>query len=119
VKEGEFRHLLSEKLENAKPGYGVYSPKDIISSEYSIVLALLAKPTKGKIATDLPFFSKVTLRLAVMQLESMGFKVFVDAIPLQSAVPTKVAPEKPRRRGRSPSAASPIPAGSSKIKGAP
>jgi uncharacterized protein (TIGR04141 family) len=80
----EFRQLLAERLEQAKVGYGQYSPPEVDPQKYDIVLALITTPgAKGNVVKKLPFFSKVTLRLTVTRLESMGFKVFVDPIVTQ------------------------------------
>lgn len=112
VKEGKFRQALKENLEEAKPGYGLYSPDRISATDYEIVLALIAKPGARSVAEDLPFFSKVTLRLAVRQLLAMNFKVFVDTIPIQTVVPTGIPPKgrakRPRRKVTAPSAGSPV-----------
>jgi uncharacterized protein (TIGR04141 family) len=103
VKQGEFRELFRKALEEALPGYGIYSPANAISSEYAIVLGLIAKPSQRKVAEELPFFSKVTLRLAVKQLTSMNFDVYVDRIPIAATVPTgiPVGEAKMPRRSRS------------------
>lgn len=85
VMEPEFRKRLRTLLGEAKPGYGRYVTEKGTSREYPIVLALIAKPGLGNIAKELPFFSQVTLRLAVKQLRSMGFEVFLDRIPMKTA----------------------------------
>jgi uncharacterized protein (TIGR04141 family) len=93
----EFRVLLAELLEESKSGYGQFSPADVDPSKYEVVLALITTPgAKGNVVKKLPFFSKVTLRLAVTRLESMGFKVFVDPIVTQfkTTGPAKKAPKK-------------------------
>ena len=95
VTEPEFRRLFKIKLEKARKGFGKFSPEEVNPRDYGIVLALIMTPTAGlDVAKELPFFSKVTLRLAVKRLESMGFDVFVDAIP------TGLSPDetKPKRR---------------------
>jgi uncharacterized protein (TIGR04141 family) len=93
----EFRALLAERLEESMAGYGQYSPAEVDPRKYGVVLALITTPgTKGNLLKKLPFFSKVTLRLAVTRLESMGFKVFVDPIVTQfkSAAPVKKVAKK-------------------------
>jgi uncharacterized protein (TIGR04141 family) len=90
VTEPEFRKLLEQELESARTGFGQFSPENVKASDYSVVLALITSPTAtGNVAEQLPFFSKVTLRLAVKRLTSMGFDVFVDGIKTQMAPATK------------------------------
>lgn len=98
VKEEKFRQALRRALEKVKPGYGIYSPDEIRARDYRIVLGMIAKPGTGNIAEGLPFFSKVTLRLAVMQLTSMNFEVFVDTIPIKDVVPTGIPPKNAKAR---------------------
>lgn len=87
--EPEFRAKFSQKLEAAKPGFGAHSPENAVVGEYEVVLAMITTPSaRGNVAEELPFFSKVVLRLAVRQLTAMGFKVSVDAIPTKVVVPT-------------------------------
>jgi uncharacterized protein (TIGR04141 family) len=102
VMEPEFRRLFREELEIAHPGFGRFSPQKVDPHEYRVVLALITTPTaKGKVAEKLPFFSKVMLRLAVKRLQSMGFEVFIDAIPTQLGLTgLPVAPVKGRRKTR-------------------
>jgi uncharacterized protein (TIGR04141 family) len=81
VTEPEFRKQLRETLESAQSGFGSFSPEQVDPRQYGVVLALITSPTAtGNVAEKLPFFSKVTLRLAVKRLTSMGFEVYVDCI---------------------------------------
>jgi uncharacterized protein (TIGR04141 family) len=85
VTEPEFRKQLRQTLESARTGFGRFSPAQVNASDYGVVLAMITSPTaSGDVAEKLPFFSKVTLRLAVKRLTSMGFKVFVDQIRTDS-----------------------------------
>lgn len=99
VMEPEFRRLFRDELELARPGFGRFSPQKVDPHEYRVVLALITTPTAtGKVAEKLPFFSQVMLRLAVRRLESMGFEVFVDAIPTQVGLTGLPAPPGKRKR---------------------
>jgi uncharacterized protein (TIGR04141 family) len=99
VTEPEFRKLLEQELESARAGFGRFSPEHVKSSDYSVVLALITSPTAtGNVAEKLPFFSKVTLRLAVKHLTSMGFEVFVDGIKTQMASAAKKEPVTSRKQ---------------------
>jgi uncharacterized protein (TIGR04141 family) len=118
----EFREGFKERLEEAKPGYGEYSPPEGVSSaDYSIVLALIATPaaSRGSVAKKLPFFSKVMLRAAVRRLEAMGFTVYLDAIstvakrklPAPAPAPTKTRKAKAPAGGSTAKASGRKPAG--------
>jgi uncharacterized protein (TIGR04141 family) len=98
VKEGRFRSAFCDNLEKTKAGYGAYSPDKVSARDYEIVLALIAKPGARSVAEDLPFFSKVTLRLAVRQLQAMNFRVSIDTIPIQTVLPTGMPPQKGRAK---------------------
>ena len=90
VTETEFRKQLRETLESAQSGFGRFSPGQVDPRQYGVVLALITSPTAtGNVAEKLPFFSKVTLRLAVKRLTSMGFEVYVDGIRTEMGPPTK------------------------------
>jgi uncharacterized protein (TIGR04141 family) len=78
----DFSQQICEKLESAPPEFASQFSGDFDPREWSIVLALITKEqTAGHPARRLPFFSKVTLRLAVQHLRRMGFTVYVDEIP--------------------------------------
>jgi len=99
VTEPEFRRLFRAELDGARRGFGRFSPNKVDPHEYKVVLALITTPTaSGKVAEKLPFFSKVMLRLAVRRLQSMGFEVFVDAIPTQVGLTGLPAPSAKRKR---------------------
>jgi len=53
----------------------------------------MTKPGTGYPARELPFFSKLSLPLAVRRLEAMGYSVYADEIPIPP--PT---PQAPRTR---------------------
>lgn len=92
----EFREKLEGLLESAQAGFGKYAPEDLTGQDFKVVLAMIAGTARTSGARNLPFFSKVMLRLAVRRLESMGYEVFVDEIPVQAKVPTGL-PVKPAR----------------------
>lgn len=102
VMEPEFRRLFRDELELASPGFGRFSPQRVDPREYRVVLALITTPAAtGEVAKKLPFFSKVMLRLAVRRLQSMGFEVFVDAIPTQVGLTgLPAAPAKRKRKAK-------------------
>jgi uncharacterized protein (TIGR04141 family) len=86
----EFRSLLAAELEGAKAGYGQYASSEVDAHKSEVVLALITTPgSKGDVLKKLPFFSKVTLKLIVTRLESMGLTVFVDPIVTQTGVSTR------------------------------
>jgi uncharacterized protein (TIGR04141 family) len=86
----EFRTLLAGELEKSKAGYRRYVSPEIDAHKSEVVLALITTPGfKGDVLKQLPFFSKVTLKLLVTRLESMGLTVFVDAIVTQTGAPQR------------------------------
>lgn len=107
VADREFRRQLRELLGEAKEDFGRFSPDHVDSRQYSVILAMITSPTaRGNVAEQLPFFSKITLRLAVRRLESMGFEVFVDAIPTRvtpTGLPVPPAKRKSKRKSAQPS----------------
>lgn len=99
VLDSEFRRQLRELLGEAKEGFERFSPDQVDSRQYSVVLAMITSPTaRGDVAKKLPFFSKIMLRLAVRRLESMGFEVYVDAIPTTIASPTGLPTPRAKRK---------------------
>lgn len=99
VMDLDWRRQLRQTLESVETGFGKYSPDTIDAREYTIVLALIVSSNApSKPISDLPFFTKVMLRLTVRRLRAMGFKVFVDAIPTRVTVPTGLPMPLARRQ---------------------
>lgn len=59
--------------------------------EYSVVLAILSSSTK---ALDIPFFSKVSLRNVWKQMESFGYKVFLQKVQISASTTKKLERKK-------------------------
>lgn len=101
VLEQQFRDRLKEVLVDVKSELADLVPDRVSAREWGIVLALIVTGRgSGDGAANLPFFSKVVLRLAVRRLRAMGFEVFLDTVGTEVALPTGLPvgpPRKPRR----------------------
>lgn len=73
----KFRHLVNEKLEG---DFKVDEIGDILPGEYEIVYAIAKGGTENGKLPDIPFFSKVSFRIAKNRLEKYGYKVSVIGI---------------------------------------
>lgn len=100
VGEPEFRKQFREHLHSDAPLFEPLLSEPIQPSDFSIVLALIADSGSGYPARELPFFSKLSLRLAVQHLQNMKFTVYVDEIPRTLGV--SQAPPRSRRRRHPP-----------------
>lgn len=105
--EPQFRAGMRARLAAARPGFEQYLADPIRAAEHPIVLALITNTdATGRVATDLPFFTKVFLRQNVRRLRNMGFDVFIDEIavaPAQvSSLPPRPARQRRRRSGPTP-----------------
>lgn len=102
VGEPQFREQFRGHLHRAAPSFEPLLAEPIQPSDFSIVLALITDSSSGSgyPARELPFFSKLNLRLAVQHLQNMKFSVYVDEIPRAFGV--SQTPPTPRRRHRRP-----------------
>jgi hypothetical protein len=77
----------------------------IRARNFPIVLALITDQAGTAYpARELPFFSKLTLRLAVQRLRNMGFKVYVDGIARTQGVSPATPKRSQKRRAPTPNA---------------
>ena len=79
--DAEFRRRLNDKLPAAHRLSDPTARPD--TARYSVVYAIA---TTKKLPSELPFFSKVTLRNACHTLGAMGFNVKIAAIPIGSGL---------------------------------
>jgi uncharacterized protein (TIGR04141 family) len=93
VKYGDFRKKLNEKL---PPSIRLSDPSARINPDGFRVIFAIA--TTKEIPRELPFFSKVTLKNAVMTLEAMSFRVALATIEVDPVLRnTKTyKPDKPK-----------------------
>jgi uncharacterized protein (TIGR04141 family) len=76
VHEPGFRRQFQEKL---PANYRWGDPEDGIDpKQFEVCYAIVSRPNQE---LNLPFFSKISLRAAVKNLQQMGFRVSVKAIP--------------------------------------
>jgi uncharacterized protein (TIGR04141 family) len=74
----EFRRKVNTKL---PASHRIADPKAPIPQEhYRVVIAILGGPAS---CSQLPFFSRVTLKNAYKQLEAYGYRVAVSHVPLE------------------------------------
>jgi len=101
--EPRFRDKFRALLQKHAPTFAPLLNDPIHASDFPIVLALITDQAgTGYPARELPFFSKLSLRLAVQRLHNMGFTVYVDEIPRTPGV-SPAAPTRGRRwRARTP-----------------
>lgn len=84
VKDEEFRFKLNEKLpESIKLKDPKVRPE---AGGYTVVYAIATTKT---LPTDLPFFSKVTLRNAMKTLRALGYNVQIASIDVDPSIVTK------------------------------
>jgi uncharacterized protein (TIGR04141 family) len=97
--EPEFQKQFRALLQKHDPAFVPMLDDPIRARNFSIVLALITdRPGTAYPARELPFFSKLTLRLAVQRLRNMRFKVYVDGIArTQSVSPAAPKPGRKRR----------------------
>ena len=67
----------------------------INTKEHSIVLGILITLPK---ALNLPFFSKVSLKNIARQIESLGYNVYIQNVPIIGLPPKKKATKKTRKK---------------------
>lgn len=92
VRDEEFRVRLNPKLPK---GVRLKDPKQRPTpSQYKIVYAIA---TSKRLPTDLPFFSKVTLKNAATTLAALDFRVELAQIPVDPAL-LKTAKYKPKSK---------------------
>ena len=95
--EPSFRTKFYALLQREAPNRAHLLEEPIRTHDFSIVLGLITDTAgSGRPATELPFFSKLTLKLAVQRLRGMHFNVYVDEIARELAV----SPQTPRPRRR-------------------
>jgi uncharacterized protein (TIGR04141 family) len=76
--DAEFRRKVNTKL---PASHRIADPKaPIPQGKYRVVIAIVGGPAS---CTKLPFFSRVTLKNAYMQLEAFGYRVAVSHVSLQ------------------------------------
>ncbi len=71
-------------LPNSDPRFDFINAENIQTSEFEVVLAIIKKWGDAGIDT-LPFFAKVSLRRALMDLTSWGYIVSVERVPVGDA----------------------------------
>ena len=114
VLDQDFRRQLVARLEAARTGFGAYvSTAPPTTANYEVVLALMVRPaSRTQPAIDLPFFSKVMLRTAALNLQKMGYRVAVDGIAIQPGLSGVQAPlgrkQRAQKRATPRPAATPI-----------
>jgi uncharacterized protein (TIGR04141 family) len=107
LNERAFRDELRNRLSVAHPGFERLVGEPALARDHPIVLALITNTAAtGRVATELPFFTKVFLRQNVRPLINMGFAVHVDEIPV---APPQLTSPPPKPKQRSPRAAAPRP----------
>ncbi|MEA2370420.1 MAG: hypothetical protein QOH12_814 [Solirubrobacteraceae bacterium] len=109
LNEHEFRDALRDRLAVACPGFERLVEEPARAPKHPIVLALITNAAAtGRVAAELPFFTKVFLRHSVRPLINMGFAVHVDEI---AVAPPQVSalPPRPTRRRRKPATPRPGP----------
>jgi uncharacterized protein (TIGR04141 family) len=101
--EPAFREKFQAQLRKDAPTFALQLDEPIRAHEFSVVLALITDhaPT-GAVARELPFFSRLTLRIAVQRLRNMRFKVYVDEIPRTQSVTPPTSGTRARRAPKAP-----------------
>lgn len=94
-KSSEFRSLFNDKL---PVGMKLPNPSsELIQDQYQVVYAIYSDKT---LPQDLPFFSKITLKNAFMNLRAMGFRVALADISISNRlklVATSKAGKPPKK----------------------
>jgi uncharacterized protein (TIGR04141 family) len=99
VGDGGFRKKLRAVVRAEKKGFEVLLPKAgdrVIRENYTIVYGIMRQPYADK-TLGLPFFSKVSLQVAVERLRRLGFEVAIELIekPASSVGKKKGAKAQP------------------------
>lgn len=79
----QFRSAASARIASiaaGRPGFDFISEESIVTSRFEVVYAIAARWNGHSVVEALPFFSKVNLRKAVLDLTSRGFRVAVQQI---------------------------------------
>jgi len=101
--EPAFREKFQARLCKEAPTFAPLLDEPIRAREFCVVLALITDhATTGAPARALPFFSRLTLRIAVQRLRNMGFKVYVDEIARTLSVPPPAGGTRVRRAQKAP-----------------
>jgi uncharacterized protein (TIGR04141 family) len=101
--EPMFRDKFRALLQKHAPTFAPLLNDPIRARDFPIVLALITDQAgTGYPARELPFFSKLSLRLAVQRIHNMGFAVYVDEIPRTPGVSPAAPTRGRRRRARTP-----------------
>ena len=64
----------------------------IIAKEYSVIIGILSTSKKP---LNIPFFSKVSLKNAAKQIESLGYNLYIQKVPIINLPPKKPRVKKP------------------------
>ncbi len=91
IRDEAFRIKLNEKLPKSVALSDTSLRPD--ASKYTISYAIA---TDKVLPTELPFFSKVSLKNAMLQLRAIGFQMSLIAIPIDPALP-KTTKHKPKQ----------------------
>jgi len=92
IKDEEFRKKLNEKLPKSVALADTSQRPD--AAKYRITYAIA---TNKALPSELPFFSKISLKNAAMQLKALGFQLSLMAIPIDPALP-KLTKYKPKSK---------------------
>lgn len=96
--EPAFREKFQARLQREAPTFAPQLDEPIRAREFCVVLALITDHARtGTPVRGLPFFSRLTLRIAVQRLRNMGFKVYVDEITRTLSVPPPTRGTRVRR----------------------
>lgn len=96
VGDNGFRKKLRAVVKSEKKGFEVHLPKSterVARENYTIVYEIMRQPyANGKLG--LPFFSKVSLQVAVERLRRLGFEVAIELIEKPASSAGKKKPSK-------------------------
>lgn len=99
--EPDFRGKLRDRLKSVRPGFEHLVGEPASAADHAIVLALITNTAAtGDVAGGLPFFTKVFLRQNIRRLRHMGFRVFLDEIPVAPPGVSSTVPRPARKRRR-------------------